>query len=158
MTRFDYNCSLSGETNFSLMKSAPRISDTEWEIMRIVWAKHPITANEVIGRLMAADASWHPKTARTLLARLVRKKVLDYEAAGRAYVYSPLVSQQDCVATASESFLDRVFGGSLKPMLAHLVEQRKLTAEDLEELKTLLEDSSKTRIPKSRRGYGNNKP
>ena len=48
------------------MKFVPRISDTEWEIMRIVWARGPITASEIIERLAAADASWHPKTARTL--------------------------------------------------------------------------------------------
>ena len=82
---------------------------------------------------------------RTLLARLVRKKALDYEAKGRTYVYSPRVSEPECVATASESFLDRVFGGSLRPMLAHFVEKRKLTREDLEELGALLESRSKTR-------------
>src|ERR1041385_2861024 len=121
------------------MKNVPRISDTEWEIMRIIWGRHPLTASEVIERLAANDASWHPKTARTLLARLVRKKALDYKMNGRAYVYSPLVSEEECIATASESFLDRVFGGSLQPMLTHFVEQRKLTRAELEELKRLLE-------------------
>jgi BlaI family penicillinase repressor len=127
------------------MKVVPRISDTEWEIMRVIWGKHPLTASEVIEALAAIDPSWHPKTVRTLLARLVRKKALDYEAKGRTYVYSPLVSEPECVATASESFLDRVFGGSLRPMLAHFVEKRKLTREDLEELRELLESRSKNR-------------
>jgi BlaI family penicillinase repressor len=93
------------------MKAVPRISDTEWEIMRIVWEKHPLTAGEIIEDLIAADPSWHPKTARTLLARLVRKKALDYEAKGRTYVYAPLVSEPECVATASESCFVRVVGG-----------------------------------------------
>lgn len=119
------------------MKSTPRISDTEWEIMRVVWLKHPLTANEILSRL----SGWHPKTARTLLARLVQKGALDYEARGRTYVYSPLVSETDCVATASESFLDRVFGGSLKPMLAHFVERQKLTRKDLQELDKLLDEN-----------------
>jgi len=73
------------------MNSIPRISDTEWEIMRLIWRRHPVTANEVIQQLVAADASWHPKTARTLLARLVQKKALGYQSAGRTYVYSPLL-------------------------------------------------------------------
>lgn len=123
------------------MKFVPRISDTEWEIMRIIWMRHPLTANEVIERLAATDSGWHPKTARTLLARLVRKRALGYEARGRTYVYSPLVSEEDCVATASESFLDRVFGGSLKPMLAHFVERQKLTRKDLQELEKLLDEN-----------------
>jgi BlaI family penicillinase repressor len=109
------------------MKMIPKISETEWEIMRIAWMKHPITANEILNQLLAADRSWHPKTARTLLARLVQKKALDFEERGRAYVYSPLVSERECLANASESFLERFFGGSLKPMLAHFVGQQRLT-------------------------------
>lgn len=124
------------------MKSEPKISNTEWEIMRVVWMKHPITANEIIDQLTAADASWHPKTARTLLARLVQKKALEYEERGRAYVYSPLVSEQECLANASESFLERFFGGSLKPMFAHFVGQRRLTKKEVEELRSLLEEAS----------------
>jgi BlaI family penicillinase repressor len=121
------------------MKSIPRISDTEWEIMRILWEGHPLTASDVIDQLNARDPGWHPKTARTLLARLVRKKALGYEARGRAYVYSPLVSEEECVAHASDSFLRRVFGGSLEPMLAHFVGRQQLSEQDLRELRHLLE-------------------
>jgi BlaI family penicillinase repressor len=123
------------------MKSKPKISETEWEIMRIVWRKHPVRAREILAQLKAADASWHSKTMRTLLARLVRKRALGYEARGRLYVYSPLVNEQDCLATASESFLDRFFGGSLKPMLAHFVGKQRLTKQEVEELRNLLTDA-----------------
>lgn len=124
---------------FPTMKTAPKISDTEWEIMRVVWMRHPITAAEIIAALTASDASWHPKTARTLLARLVEKNALDYEEDGRRYVYRPRITEQECVAAASGSFLQRVFGGSLKPMLAHFIEQRRLSREELAELRALLE-------------------
>jgi len=115
------------------MKPVPKITDTEWKIMRVVWAKHPITAAGVIEQLVTADPTWHPKTARTLLARLVRKGALDYE---------PLVAERECMKAASESFLERVFGGSLQPMLAHFVEERRLTKKDLDALRRLLEDGA----------------
>jgi BlaI family penicillinase repressor len=121
------------------MKTTPRISETEWEVMRVIWTKHPITAAEVIERLRQQDSTWHPKTARTLLARLVRKKVLDYEPQGRLYVYEPRLSERECVAAVSESFVERVFGGSLKPMLAHFVQHRKLSRKEIEELKRVLD-------------------
>ena len=121
------------------MKGAPKISETEWEIMRVIWARHPLTAADVVEELTRNDASWHPKTARTLLARLVKKGALEYEPLGRVYVYKPKVSERECQASASRSFLDRVFGGSLKPMLAHFAEEKKLTREDLRELSELLE-------------------
>jgi BlaI family transcriptional regulator, penicillinase repressor len=120
----------------------PRISDTEWEIMRVVWTKHPLTANEIITHLVAGDPSWHPKTARTLLARLVDKKALGFQASGREYVYAPLVSEPECLTAASESFLARCFGGSLKPMLAHFVGQQRLTKKEVEELRNLLNEAA----------------
>ena len=121
------------------MKQIPNISETEWELMKVLWAKAPASAAEVIDALMAADPTWHPKTAKTLLNRLVKKKALGYEKEGRAYLYRPLVQETDCAVAESESFLDRVFGGSLKPMLAHLVERKKLSAAEIRELKRLLD-------------------
>ena len=121
------------------MNAAPRISETEWEIMRIVWARHPASASEIIEQLIAQDRTWHPKTARTLLARLVRKKALRYEPRGRSYVYAPRVTERDCLAVASESFLDRFFGGALQPMLAHFIERRRITKKELQQLQDLLE-------------------
>src|SRR5262249_17367408 len=99
------------------MKRIPRISEAEWEIMKVIWARSPCAAGDVIEELAGADGSWHPKTIKTFLARLVNKRALTFKKEGRAYVYRPLVSEKECVGAASESFLQRVFGGSLKPML-----------------------------------------
>ena len=121
------------------MKRMPKISDTEWEIMRVVWAEHPISAADIVARLVATDPSWHPKTARTLLARLVEKKALAYDERGRSYVYTPRVTAAECVAAASGSFVERVFGGALTPMFAHFIEQRRLTPRELDELRALLD-------------------
>jgi BlaI family penicillinase repressor len=120
------------------MPALPRISETEWEVMKVVWAHAPLTAAEVIERLRARDRTWHPKTVRTLLNRLVQKRALGYRREGRVYLYRPLVAEKDCVAAVTDSFLDRVFGGALQPMLAHFVAQRKLTATDLRELQQIL--------------------
>ena len=136
------------------MKRTPKISDTEWEIMRIVWAHHPLTAADIIARLTAADPTWHPKTARTLLARLVEKKALDYDSRGRSYVYEPRVTEEQCVTAASGSFVERVFGGSLKPMLAHFIEQRRLTREELDELRALLDQPRDAPAPATRKKGG----
>ena len=122
------------------MKTTPKISETEWEIMRVIWAQHPVTAAEIVARLSATDPSWHPKTARTLLARLVEKRALGHEARGRSYLYRPLVTEAECVAAASGSFVDRVFGGALKPMLVHFIAQQRLSRKDLDELRALLDE------------------
>jgi BlaI family penicillinase repressor len=121
------------------MKKTPRISETEWELMKVIWAETPCTAGQIIDLLTRTDPTWHPKTVKTFLNRLVRKRVIGFRKEGRAYLYRPLVREGECVAAASESFLERVFGGSLMPMLAHFVERKKLSAVDVRELKDLLE-------------------
>ncbi len=121
------------------MKKAPRISETEWEVMRVVWAQAPCSAGQIIETLTRRDPTWHPRTVKAFLSRLVGKKALGFRKEGRAYLYRPLVREEDCVDAASESFLKRVFGGSLKPMLAHFVEREKLSEEEIRELRRVLE-------------------
>jgi len=120
------------------MKTIPRISETEWEVMKVVWAQAPCSAGQIIEVLTGQDPTWHPKTIKAFLNRLVKKNALGFSTEGRAYLYRPLVKEEDCVNAASESFLDRVFGGSLKPMLAHFVGRKRLSEEELRELRRLL--------------------
>ena len=120
------------------MKRMPRISETEWEVMKVVWTQGPCPAGQIIEALTRRDPTWHPKTVKAFLSRLVRKKALGFRNEGRAYLYRALVEEKDCVDAASESFLARVFGGSLKPMLAHFVERKKLSEEEIRELRRVL--------------------
>lgn len=110
--------------------------------MKTCWAKPASTAQEIIDTLAARD-QWHPKTVKTLLNRLVKKGALGFRKEGRAYLYHPLVSEKDCVTWASESFLERVFGGSFQPMLAHFLENRRFSRAELDELKELLKRKEK---------------
>ena len=105
--------------------------------MKVCWNRSPINAQDIIEAL-APPASRHPKTVKTLLNRLVKKGALGFKKDGRAYLYEPLVAEQDCVTAESTSFLERVFGGSLQPMLAHFVENRKLSPAEIAELKRLI--------------------
>ena len=124
------------------MRKIPRISQTEWEVMKVVWSQAPCPAGQIIAALQQTDPSWHPRTAKAFLNRLVKKKVLGFSKEGRAYVYRPLVRKEDCIDAASQSFLERVFGGSLMPMVAHLVQRDKLSPEEIRELRRLLKNTS----------------
>jgi BlaI family penicillinase repressor len=124
------------------MNRTPRISETEWEVMKVCWRRSPVSAQEIIGALSARGA-WHPKTVKTLLSRLVKKRALGFKKDGRAYLYQPLVAEKDCVTAESRSFLDRVFGGALKPMLAHFVDSPGISPGEIAELKRLLKERDK---------------
>src|SRR5204863_8277023 len=86
----------------TLMNRIPKLSETEWEIMRVLWQHPPDTSTGILERLRAEDPTWHPKTLRTLLGRLVRKKAVSYQARGRSYVYQALVSESGCRGAGSE--------------------------------------------------------
>src|ERR1017187_5044605 len=127
------------------MKKKPRISETEWEVMKVVWAQAPCSAGQIIELLTRADPTWHPKTVKAFLNRLVKKRGLGFRKEGRADLHRRVVREGEGVDAVGESFLDRVFGGSLKPMLAHFVERKKLSTEEVKELKELLEEREPAR-------------
>jgi len=124
------------------MPESPHISDAEWEIMRVVWQASPSTAADIVDRL-SGSKTWKPKTVKTLIGRLVQKRALGYHKDGREYAYFPLVNEEDCLREASRSFLDRIYGGSLKPLMVHFLESGKLSSEDIKELKALLREKEK---------------
>jgi BlaI family transcriptional regulator, penicillinase repressor len=121
----------------------PRISDAEWEVMRVLWKQGPSSANDVIAALGQRRPPWHPRTVKAFLNRLVKKRALGFKAHGRAYLYHALVREGQCAEAASVSFIERVFGGSLKPMVAQFVARRRLSRQEIEELKDLLEEHGK---------------
>ena len=124
------------------MKPNPKISDAEWEVMSVVWNRPPAAASDIVEQL-EARRGWHSRTVRTLLDRLVKKGALRIEVEGKRYLYWPRVTMQSCVRQESRSFLERVFGGEPASMLVHLVKTTKLTPEQIQELKRVLEEKEK---------------
>jgi BlaI family penicillinase repressor len=120
------------------MADDPQISDAEWEVMDVVWDRAPVTAAEVIAAL-APKTNWRPTTVKTMLHRLVKKKVLAFKRERNRYVYLPKRSRAECAGKASQSFVDRVFGGEALPMVLHFVRSGRLSQEELDELRTLLD-------------------
>lgn len=116
----------------------PRISDAEWEVMRVVWERHPVDALSV-AQAVAAPRGWSDATVKTLLSRLVDKGALGFEPDGKRYLYHPLVSREECQRAATRSFLDRVFGGAVRPALLQFVRESDLSTEEVAELERLLD-------------------
>ncbi len=122
------------------MPSLPRISDAEWTVMTVLWnaAPRPLTANEVADALVPSTR-WSPRTIKTMLNRLVRKGALKFKAAGKRYLYSPGVSREACVRSETRSLADRLFGGATSALLAHFVEDARLSRREIAELRRLLD-------------------
>jgi BlaI family transcriptional regulator, penicillinase repressor len=121
-----------------IMAGIPKISDSEWKVMKILWgAPNPIGAYDIIQELAKIE-EWQPETIKTLLNRLLKKGAIGYKKYKNLYLYYALVSEPDCIRAESESFLKRFFDGALEPMLAHFVEEHSLTPGQIRELKKIL--------------------
>ena len=122
--------------------STIKISDSEWQVMNIVWARFPVSTNEIVEALVP-QTHWHSRTIRTLLDRLVKKGALRIRPEGKRYLYEPRISMAEGIRQESQSFLRRVFGGEPAAMLLHLVEEAKLSKADIRKLKTILSEKEK---------------
>ncbi|USG65485.1 BlaI/MecI/CopY family transcriptional regulator [Brevibacillus ruminantium] len=121
------------------MAHPPKISDSEWEILKIIWKHHPLTAEQIVLHL-PAEIEWSDQTVRTFLNRLLKKKAISFEKSGRSYLYYPLVSESECVKSESQSFLKRVFGGAAHLMMTSFIEQTELSEQEIERLQKLLNE------------------
>ncbi len=121
------------------MNNIPAISEAEYQVMKIIWAAGtPISTNEVVEKL-EKTTSWKPKTIHTLLSRLAKKEALKYEQKGRVFVYTPLIQEAEILEMESETFLNRFYDGTLNSMVVNLLERNKLSEDDMNELKHILE-------------------
>jgi BlaI family transcriptional regulator, penicillinase repressor len=120
------------------MAKIPSITEAEWKVMKVLWTKAPQPAYDVVQALSKTEG-WHPNTVKTLLQRLHRKKALGITPRKNFYLYRPLVSEEACERAESQTFLDRLFGGRIQPLLVHFVNSRKLSKKDLEELRQILD-------------------
>ena len=114
-----------------------RISESELAVMEALWAEAPATAAEVITRIDPARA-WSAQTVKTLLARLVAKGAVAARQDGRRYLYTPLLARDAHVAGDVRKLVDRLFGGRVAPLVAHLAEREALTPADIAEIERLL--------------------
>lgn len=122
------------------MKATLQISEAESEVMKILWKLGEATSAQIIESLLKTT-EWKPKTIQTLITRLSSKGAITSEKInGKTYIYYPCISEEDYREQANESFLTKMYNGSLKLMLTSFIKEQKLTRKEIEELKKLLDD------------------
>ena len=114
-----------------------RISDAEHAVMEVLWKESPLAAAEVAERI-TPSRGWSIRTVKTMLGRLLAKNVLTHEEDGRRYLYRPAIARADYVAQESGRLIDRMFGGRVTPLVAHLAERDRLSESDIAEIEALL--------------------
>ena len=115
------------------------LTEQELEIMKIVWRRGKATVRDVYEELLSQRKIAYT-TVMTMMGILEQKGHLKKSADDRAYVYTPAQPQREVVGSMVHDFVTRVFNGSAKPLLVHLIEEKKITPEELDEISQLLKD------------------
>ena len=125
------------------MKHDTKISDAEYHVIKTLWGKSPLTSNEII-EMLKPVTGWSPTTIYTLITRLVNKKAIRFDDNSSPRMYYPIITQKNYRQKENESFIKKVYDGSLNLMLKNIVEEQDLSDKEIEDLKNIL-DSKKSK-------------
>ena len=112
-----------------------KISEAEYEIMKIIWKEDDEVTTAKIIEELGEDNLWKHTTILTLAKRLVDKNVLRVRKRGKINYYSPTISKDEYKSYQADDFIEDMYGGSVKSLVASLYKNKKIGEEDIKELK-----------------------
>ena len=113
------------------------LTTAEWKVMECLWERSPLTGREV-SEALAASAGWTRSTALTMLRRMTEKGLIACSDENGVREYAPLIIRSDAVQRETESFLDRVYSGSVSMMVSAMTKKQTLPQSEIDELYALL--------------------
>ena len=116
-----------------------QISNAEWRVMKIIWMEGKQTSTDLIA-VLSERFDWSKSTIKTLLLRLVEKGCLTREKTGKAFVYSPLLTQDQSLDLVVEEVKDKVCSKRIVQVLENLIQESDFTLADLNQLQQVLEE------------------
>jgi BlaI family penicillinase repressor len=111
-----------------------KISDAEWLVMKIIWEKPSTTAKQIIEALIP-ETGWNPKTVKTLLNRLMTKKMIGFTNQGRSYHYFPIAVKSQYIEEELHGLLDKAVYGSNANIIIALIRSSRLSSEEIADIK-----------------------
>lgn len=130
------------------MKNIPKISEAEWEVMKLIWKTSPLTSEKIIESL-SDKMNWSTQTIKTFITRLIKKGAIGFKKSGRVYNYYPLISENECIKSENENFLKKVYDGALGLLFTKFLEEENLSNDEIEELENLLKGKKEKNSPEN---------
>ncbi len=121
-----------------MKRELPRIADSEWRVMQVLWEHGPQTANDVV-KALSDKVKWKSRTIKTLISRLVKKGAVKITEEGYRYQYSTAVDESAYIQSETKSFVRRVYQGTMTPAIAAFLEDANLSAKEIDELREILD-------------------
>lgn len=118
------------------------LSEAEWNVMESLWEYSPKVGSQIVAD-MAVRTGWSRSTTLTMLRRMADKGIIACEDNGQMKTYAPLIEREDAVKRETESFLNRVYQGSISMLVCGFVKKQKLSREEISELRQILDNAEK---------------
>ncbi len=119
-----------------------KLSDNEWKIMNSLWKSSPATAREIIEQI-PGEVEWAYTTVKTMLSRLLAKGAISEHKRGNTSFYEPIIAQEQAHKNAFTNLFDKVLDGALEPFMHYLVDEKKLSKKEREELIRILKEEDR---------------
>lgn len=116
------------------------LSEAEWHVLESLWADSPKVGSQIVAD-MEVRKGWSRSTTLTMLRRMTEKGLLACDDSGKMKTYISMVPREDAVKKETESFLDRVYQGSVSMLLNSFVKRQKLSDEEIKELREILDQA-----------------
>lgn len=122
--------------------AATRLGRVQLLIMQVLWEKGRATAREITDALNASEPIAH-STVQTLLRGLEEKGSISHQAQGRTFVFVPLVGEDKFKQSTTRDLVQRVFGGNVAALMAHLLKNEKVSRAEVDEIRKLIDRRDK---------------
>jgi len=124
------------------MATRQPLANAELAIMELLWAAEPLTARHIRERLYPGAEKAQHGTVQRLLQRLEAKGFVRRDSHLAVHLFSASISREEYASSQLEALAQRLTGGSLAPLVTHLVEQKRLSPAEIERLRRILEDDA----------------
>ena len=121
------------------------LSDGEWKIMKLLWDSSPRTIGEIVTAL-EDDTGWTRTTVFVMLKRLIGKEAVSMDDSGRLQQYYPIIKRTDAAREETDSFLSKVYDGSIGMLVSSLAGRKALSKEDIDELRRILDEAESGKV------------
>jgi predicted transcriptional regulator len=128
-----------------------RVPDAELAVLQALWERGPATVRQLSDLVYPGGGATEYGTVHKLLERLEAKDYVRRERRGREYLFHATIDRDELIGRELEVLVDKMCGGSLQPLLSHLIRVKGLTAEELQDLRALVEELDReARTPRRR--------
>jgi BlaI family transcriptional regulator, penicillinase repressor len=122
-----------------LARTSPNVTDAEWAVLERLWDQGPASIRQLAAVLYPKGGASEYATVHKLLERLEAKKFVQRKRVEGVYLFEATASRDAVVGRQLEALVDKMYGGSLQPLLMNLVRVKRLTAQELRDLLALVD-------------------